>query len=284
MKLGIDTRFIFKSRPIVQHTKLYSTAFHPCMNMKESTRKFLDYLGKLKQETNTGTPTHDMLLRQFTRVVEMPDTVTYVSDYRSGKVIFHKGFDTVLDYPKGCRIDIPFVLNLTHGEDQPVVHYLTQIATEFHFEKDKNEPFETMFEINFRVRKFDGSHVMMLKRSCGFMNENGEPVAIVSMLHDISFMKVNQIHSRVLGPKESERLYFEKLQELSSKRYEAGPFSKRETQILALMAQGLKSQEIADHVNLSIHTIYNHRKNMMWKTGLKNTAELIRYGLENGLL
>lgn len=252
--------------------------------MKEPLKQFLQYLEELKQTDTNGDPDPTQMEQRFADVVHLPDTVTYVADYRSGSIIYHKGFDRVLGYPEGCRIDIPFVLNVVHPEDQPVVHYLSHVATQFHFERDRARPFRTLLEMNYRVRKFDGSHIMMLKRSTGFINDGDEPVATVTMLHDINFLGLKTIKSRILGRKDSEKLYREKLKELQEKRHEVGPFSQRETQVLTLMAQGLKSQEIADVVYLSIHTVHNHRKNMMRKTGLKNTADLVRFGLENGLL
>ncbi|MBI1288717.1 MAG: hypothetical protein GC178_14195 [Flavobacteriales bacterium] len=252
--------------------------------MRESAEKFLEYLEQLKRDGFDAQPDPKLIEAQFVNVMHMPDMVTYVADYRSGQIVYHHGFNSVLGYPQGCKIDIPFVLNVIHPDDQPVVHYLSQLATEFHFTRDRKEPFRSMLEMNYRVRKFHGDHIMMLKRSTGFINDGDAPVMSMTMLHDISFMDVKKIHSRILGPKDSERLYREKLKELHESRHKVGPFSQRETQVLALMAQGFRSRDIADTVHLSVHTIHNHRKNMMRKTGLKNTADLIRYGLENGLL
>lgn len=60
--------------------------------------------------------------------------------------------------------------------------------------------------------------------------------------------------------------------------------SKREVQVLRLVSKGVSSQLIAEELFLSRHTVYNHRKNMLRKTGLKNSAELIRYGMLKGLI
>jgi DNA-binding NarL/FixJ family response regulator len=52
--------------------------------------------------------------------------------------------------------------------------------------------------------------------------------------------------------------------------------SKKENQILPLLAEGLSSQEIATKLFLSIRTVSNHRANIIKKTKVKNTAELIK--------
>lgn len=61
-------------------------------------------------------------------------------------------------------------------------------------------------------------------------------------------------------------------------------FSKRETEIVRLLADGLSTQEVADKLFLSYHTIETHRKNLLNKLNLRNTAELVKYAAHLGLL
>jgi two-component system nitrate/nitrite response regulator NarL len=61
-------------------------------------------------------------------------------------------------------------------------------------------------------------------------------------------------------------------------------FSKREVEILKLLSEELTSQEIADKLFISFHTVESHRKNMLMKAGVKNTAGLIRYGINIGII
>ena len=58
--------------------------------------------------------------------------------------------------------------------------------------------------------------------------------------------------------------------------------SVRERQVLTLVADGNKSRDIADMLSISIRTVEHHRANIMKKTGIKNTAELIRYAIRKG--
>ncbi len=62
------------------------------------------------------------------------------------------------------------------------------------------------------------------------------------------------------------------------------PLSPREIEIVRLIAQGLIAKEIASKLNLSTHTIYTHRKNIMRKMGLSSASELILYAVEIGLV
>ena len=52
-------------------------------------------------------------------------------------------------------------------------------------------------------------------------------------------------------------------------------YSKREIEILKLIAEGLENTEIGDKLFISINTVKTHRKAILKKSGCKNTAELI---------
>lgn len=60
--------------------------------------------------------------------------------------------------------------------------------------------------------------------------------------------------------------------------------TKREREILGLIAQGLTDKEIAEKVFLSPLTATTHRKNILSKLGLKNKVELTRFAMEHKLI
>lgn len=61
-------------------------------------------------------------------------------------------------------------------------------------------------------------------------------------------------------------------------------FSLRELEILQLIAEGLTNLEMSEKLFLSKRTIEGHRQSLLDKTGSKNSAALIRYGVINGLI
>ncbi|OJU27454.1 MAG: hypothetical protein BGN92_11840 [Sphingobacteriales bacterium 41-5] len=60
--------------------------------------------------------------------------------------------------------------------------------------------------------------------------------------------------------------------------------SKRENEILKLIIQGKKSAEIASELFISINTVDTHRKNILAKCDVKNTAQLIAFASKSGLI
>ncbi|MBK8580542.1 MAG: response regulator transcription factor [Flavobacteriales bacterium] len=60
--------------------------------------------------------------------------------------------------------------------------------------------------------------------------------------------------------------------------------SDREAEIISLIAEGCSYTGIADRLCLSAHTVTTHRKNIMQKLGVNNTASLVVYAVKNGLV
>ena len=52
-------------------------------------------------------------------------------------------------------------------------------------------------------------------------------------------------------------------------------FTRREKEILACLAEGLSSKQIANKLFISEYTVSNHRKNMLQKSGAKSSAQLV---------
>jgi DNA-binding NarL/FixJ family response regulator len=71
--------------------------------------------------------------------------------------------------------------------------------------------------------------------------------------------------------------------DLTQVRPETEALTRREREILKLLAEGKKSQEIADILFVSIHTVRAHRYNLMKKLKFKSLADLVRYAISHGI-
>jgi DNA-binding NarL/FixJ family response regulator len=60
--------------------------------------------------------------------------------------------------------------------------------------------------------------------------------------------------------------------------------TKRETDVLVLIARGLMTKEIAERLSISAHTVISHRKNISRKTNIKSIAGLAMYAMMNNLI
>ena len=59
--------------------------------------------------------------------------------------------------------------------------------------------------------------------------------------------------------------------------------TRREAQVLALLASGQTSKELAAQLSLSVTTVQRHVANIYAKIGVRNRAEATRYALRHGL-
>ena len=60
--------------------------------------------------------------------------------------------------------------------------------------------------------------------------------------------------------------------------------SEREIEIIKHIALGLSNKQIADKLFLSFHTVHTHRKNVMQKLNVNNTAGVVMFAVKNNLL
>jgi len=113
-------------------------------------------------------------------------------------------------------------------------------------------------------------------------------VALVYQYVDSSVMRFFHGHLDIREErKRIEDLLKESLQSTSvnvSSEDNCYELSKRETDVLILIAKGLMNKEIADRLNISVHTVISHRKNISRKTDIHSSAGLAVYAMMNNLI
>ena len=111
-------------------------------------------------------------------------------------------------------------------------------------------------------------------------------VAVMTSVRDEDFMR--QFDS-VVNLYDGETQIVQRLRKALEKS-DVNPYndshdlSDREIDVLLLVAKGMANKEIADELNISIHTVITHRKNITHKTGIKSVAGLTVYALLNNIL
>lgn len=60
--------------------------------------------------------------------------------------------------------------------------------------------------------------------------------------------------------------------------------TERELEIVKLIAEGFLSKEIADKLNISIHTVDTHKTNILHKLKLKSSVDIVKYAIRHDLI
>lgn len=71
---------------------------------------------------------------------------------------------------------------------------------------------------------------------------------------------------------------------MASTRKTFGKLSRREIEIIKLISQELTTNEIAEKLFISLHTVESHRKNILKKTNCRNIAGLIKYAIKERII
>jgi DNA-binding NarL/FixJ family response regulator len=113
---------------------------------------------------------------------------------------------------------------------------------------------------------------MLENGALGYVLKNSSEDEILSAINDVSR------GVRHLGYEVNEILK-------PSKTSEKLPIlSRRETEVLKLIADGFTNQEIADKMFISPLTVDSHRKNLLMKLSARNTAALIKIAICKGFI
>jgi DNA-binding NarL/FixJ family response regulator len=119
-----------------------------------------------------------------------------------------------------------------------------------------------------------GSYVtkMMENGASGYVLKNADRKELMEAIHE-----VNKGH-RYLSFEAGQAMRKE------SANAQIPLLTRREKEILLLIAEGFTNPEIAEKLFVSPSTVDSHRKNLLAKLNVKNTAALIRFAMEHSLI
>lgn len=110
----------------------------------------------------------------------------------------------------------------------------------------------------------------------GFINTHCAPQALLEAVRKVATT------GRYLDPEMAEQLVYAKNSTAPAKMESI--LSDRELQILPLIVEGKCIKSIANQLAISDKTVSTHKAHILFKLGLKNVADLVRYVMENELI
>ncbi|MDV3903138.1 helix-turn-helix transcriptional regulator [Elizabethkingia anophelis] len=119
-----------------------------------------------------------------------------------------------------------------------------------------------------------------------YMNEFKQVESILCIVYDLSHLQIKNMPLLSLVDINNNHIrYFKSFKEKVESEYIDIPvITRREKEILQLMAQGDNTPIIAKKLFISYHTVQNHKRNLRKKTNTKTSSELIAYVIKYNIL
>lgn len=179
------------------------------------------------------------------------------------------------------------LLELLHPDDVPFVAKAEELAARMLYNdigKDKITRYKTNY--CFRLKMPDGSYQLALHQAIVLTtDENGGFGKALNILTNIHHITTQNNYKLSLIGLYGEPSFLNIDVNLKSLPAPSRPlFTKRETELIALLAEGYTNKEIAAKLFISIETVKNHRKNVIRKAGVKTSAELISRCIQDGVI
>lgn len=207
---------------------------------------------------------------------------TYQYDFLGKGQYLVSGYDNELVQKEGIRFQ---TANMHPEDGEFIVSYSYKKYSELLASQTPEERNNTILQHNYRFRHKDGHYVHLMEQVWGAKTDDqGKISAILVQVYQLPMIhpfRVNMIIKKLLPNQTSYETLFCKTYPEAEQNIQLG---NRERQILALLATGFTSTEIADKLSISYHTVRTHRKNILLKLEMKSTNELIAYGITNGLI
>lgn len=182
------------------------------------------------------------------------------------------------DHPND--IDIERYHAMIHPDDLPFM-YDSEIKMYRFLSEKQNRKKEYKLVYDYRVRSKGGSYIRFLHQMAIFECDRQGNSWIMLIVSDVleQYPENESPRRFIIDTKDNRICLFNEESGIVDQLV-----TQREREILALVAQGLDSQSIAERLCISLHTVNNHRQNILRKTRSRHIAQAAFYLRCIGLL
>lgn len=204
----------------------------------------------------------------------------YLVDYKESKTIFVSDqIRYILGY-EPAEFTVEKITNSIHPDDVKKVACIVLSGIDW-CQVHGIAPFKTIFTISYRVKHKMGYYIKILRKTIMLdVSDDNLLLASLSICSNISELKKdNEVTYSFTGP--GTKGFTVPKYDLN---VDVSLITKREKMVLQQLSKGISSQQISEILNIAKSTVDDHRRNMLRKTGLKNSVELVVYGIQNDLI
>lgn len=205
----------------------------------------------------------------------------YPPTYELSRTDFRSGIEGKLaGYQTNEFKSLADIYQLVHPEDYEfLLSFSHEVMKFIHNNSVTEVPSMTTTDTVFRIKGNDGKLYFIRRHTIINGARKGLPTHYVSYLEDITWMRPVNRSWNFTGVNEEEFIF-----EFPEQKRIKEILSKREIEVLKLIAKGYSSTDISDRLYISKHTVDTHRKNMIRKLGVSNTPELLLKAIEHNIV
>lgn len=175
-----------------------------------------------------------------------------------------------------------------HPEDMPKLFAFTNYWVEFFM--DLPEERKKMFRPTIYIRMMNPHNIynwVMVQYLDSVYDETGVIGYGLTLVTDISHIKKDGVAMMsVLDhfTNKCEVFFCSDGRALPDSKAVIPTLTKREIEIVRLLAAGRSSKQMASELGISAKTVHNHRQNLLKKTNVASTAELVAFSINHGFI
>ncbi|MDQ1090000.1 DNA-binding CsgD family transcriptional regulator [Siphonobacter sp. SORGH_AS 1065] len=258
-----------------------------CMNQTDAyteARKFWKKATRYQDATDINLEFELTLHKKLLNIFHVGPYFYFIFNLTNGEIEYVS--DSVTQV-LGCNPEefgVKHTLSHIHPEDLTVFLNFENTAVEFFSQLSPEKVLRYKVSYDYRIRRTDGEYIRILHQLVAIQTgENGSVLRTLGIHTDISEFKTDckPILSFIdLDNKES----FINVKPQTTFTPSKATLTPREKEILKALIDGYPSKQIAGLFNITKETVDRHRKNMLAKTGVKSSAELVGKAIREGWL
>lgn len=223
----------------------------------------------------------------FANILNQAPSVTWIMDVRSHTYTFisdntleHFGYSLENYTAKGPEFQDEIKLPEDRVNTWKLFGQVWQKLATISSESRKN----FRFSYDYRIVKPDGKVIRILEQNTVLEQDaKGNITHLLGVCNDITQWKRTGSQLAALSSTLDSQYFLFTSDNITPVKAQT-LLSKRELEIVKLIAEGHSSKFIADKLFISFHTVNTHRQKMIEKTSTRNTGGLVQFAFTNGLI
>lgn len=225
-------------------------------------------------------------LKLLKRLSEIENSTISVLDLnRNNYILKSSKFKRILGYTNPEDIendDLELFHRILHPDDLPFVLETENDAFRFYKSLPTSEKKDYKLVYDFRVRNTRGIYMRFVHQFVVLEQDRFGKSWLALIVTDLTEAEASndKPQRKMINIKTGKFQAFSKDDDFQS----FTTITKRETEILSLIAQGLDSKNISQRLFISVNTVNNHRQNILNKTRSENTTRALLYAKRLGIV